>query len=614
MQIQHYAWVLRRWFWLILIGTLVCTGVTFGVSKLTPPTYEASALLQVNAGSGDGSTVFSDQALALSYAVQVTGNDVLRDTAHHLSGVTVAQLEPNVSASPLDNTQVIEVRADARTAQQAADIANTVATLFIQHQIARESAQNRRTTAALTDQITTTKSNVDAANAQLTKLESTQASANDIAHQKDVLDGYQVSYNALLANYNQVQQQQTIINNKISVVQSAIPPAIPKTPRTTLNTAAAAALGLLLMLALALLLDWVDTTVKTSEDVARLAHVEPLGSVPLSKDIALSDAVEQAFITITTSFSVLGEGKRAILVTGLHTGAGTSTIAIRLARALAQSGLRTLLVDANVQKPSLHTAFQLPKTPGLLNVLNDPELFEEQRSLTAQWLHQWSSNEDNLWVLPVGASSSASKMAFQTTRARLFTDWLLQTRKTPTGHVLSGAVDIIVFDAPSLEQGATTIALGPVTDGAVLVIEAGKERGEDISKARATLQRLGTSVVGVVLNRQQAKHRSYIYATSSSQAQQVVAPIPYSAPPAKYPVAPTRRPLFDALPETPVPSILASEAATPNEQADTLHHATVVSTANTVKLRKKPVDEPVQVEKGAANGTHGNSDAGGSIQ
>ena len=612
MQLKHYFWVLRRWLWLILLGTLVCTSVTFVVSKLTPPTYEASSLIQVNAGSGDGSTVFSDQALALSYAVQVTSSDVLRDTARRLSGVTVSQLQTGVSASPLDNTQVIEVRADARTAQQAADIANTVVTIFIQHQIARESAQNRHVAATLTDQINTAKNNVNTANTQLTKLESAQASANDIAHQKDVLDGYQANYTALLASYNQLQQQQTIINGKISVVQTATLPATPKTPRTTLNTAAAAALSLVLMLALALLLDWIDATVKTPEDVARLALLEPLGSVPFTKDVAgtagVSDAVEQAFVTITTSFGVLGKGKRSILVTGLHTGAGTSTIAIRLARSLAQAGMRTLLIDANTQKPSLHTAFQLQNTTGLTNILDDTDMFEEQIGLAPQWLRQWATNEPDLWVLPIGSLRSVAKTTLRTAKVQMFMDWLLQPQQAMTGHTLPSVVDIVLFDAPSLEQGANTIALAPVTDGAVLVVEAGKERAEDINKAQATLQRLGTAVIGVVINRQQAKHRSYIYAAN---VQQVVTPA--STLPAKYPAIQTRKPVFAALPETPVPSIEIPRVVPPlvEEQADTMQH---ISVASTVKLQKKSVEmPPVSVSKVAtnsANNTHTHNEGG----
>src|SRR5579885_30163 len=110
----HYGWVIRHWSRLILLGALGCTVATFAISSMIPPVYQASAMIKVHesvaSSSGD---VFSDQALAVSYSLLITSTDVLQATAQKLPGLTVNQLQNIVSDSPLDSTQLIEVRAQA---------------------------------------------------------------------------------------------------------------------------------------------------------------------------------------------------------------------------------------------------------------------------------------------------------------------------------------------------------------------------------------------------------------------------------------------------------------------------------------------------------------------
>ncbi len=392
MQLRYYAGVIHRWLWLILLGTLICASATYVISKKTPPVYESSALIQVNdIGSTGNSGVFNNQAAAVNYALEVTGYDVLQEVSKELPGVNVDDLATAVSASPLDNTSLIQVRADAHEARQAADIANTVATVFIQRQVAQESAIDRSAAAKLSEELVTAKANVDNAQAQLTKLKNAQAPQDQIARQTDILNDYQVNYDALFASYRQIQLQGSLINSSLSIAQSAVPSTTAKSPHVLLNTIIAAAMGLLLTVAFALLLDWLDATIKTSEDVARLAALEPLGSLPqrlyeewfkaalkdilqtrslsglrlpfhtishrtLSRDESfLNDAaVEQAFVAISTSFRILAGGKRSILVTGLRSGAGVSSTASGLAHALTQSGMRVMLVDAHLARPMQH--------------------------------------------------------------------------------------------------------------------------------------------------------------------------------------------------------------------------------------------------------------------
>ena len=514
MQLRHYAWVIWHWLWLILLGISICSCATFIISEQAPTVYQASALIEVN-----GSDVFSAQALAVTYALQISSTDVLQEAAQKLPGVSISRLEAAVSASPVANTQIIEVRSQSSDPQQAADIANAVAQAFIQVQEAKATAQLQDIANQLAQNLVTAKANADTAQAQLVNLEKSNAPADQTAHQRDILTTDQAHYDALLTNYGQIQLQELSATKSLIQIQTALP-GQPIGSHALLNTAIATAMALLLMTVLALLLDWIDTTVKTPEDVAQLAMLEPLGSVPISKSPLLfpspwnlptadNEAVEQAFAVIGTSYRVLNKSKRAILVTALRPGAGSSTTAFNLAISLAQAGTRVLLVDANLRRPSLHQIFNHPNKRGLVNSLNDVQLLREGN--VHAWFSQWATNIPNLWLLPTGPTSFNSTKILSSPRLRILIGWLLRQNHSASGRMIPDLVDIIIFDAPALNDGADTVTLAPVTDGAVVVVQAGKEQSEILNKAGATLQRLGSPVLGVVVNRQSTKHRPYFY-------------------------------------------------------------------------------------------------------
>ena len=615
MQLQHYAWVIWSRIRLILLGTLLCAIATYAVSASIPSTYEASALIQVNGtGTNDSSGVFANQSLAVGYALQVTNNDVLQAAAKQLPGVTVSQLATEVSASPLDSTQIIQVRADAHNPAQAATIANTVVSAFIENQTTTQTRQLQSLADQLNQQIANASTQLNSAQAQLNSLLNSQAPSAQINQQKETINTYQTNYNSLITNYNQVQLELSLVSNQLTVVQSATPPTQPLSSRKSLNTAIAAALAFVLLVALAFLLDWMDATVKTPEDVAQLAFLEPLGSLPLLSGsphvvTGKEDGVEESFVAIATSFDALNRDRRAILVTGLHTEAGTSTTAAQIARELAQSGKRILLIDANLQHPSLFEIFGRPNVEGLATSLAEETMSQGQVRDNGVWLNQWKTKTANLWLIPAGRDSSHASRLLRGVELRMLVTSLLQPQHLSTGQDGASAVDMIIFDAPALAEGADAIALAAITDGTILVVAAGKEKGEDVKKAQATLKRLGSPVLGVVVNRQQAKHRSYLYADLFRQKQLSEKSTDNTEPkyaPAKMQPFPVR-----AVPETPVPvttglqSFDVPTAPLEVEGEDDGNAQTVVIATGPLKAAKKAAAAVLAASTSSANGANG---------
>jgi len=509
---------------------IICSCATFGISKfILKSVYQATSLIQVNGplvptnSSSGGNDVFSEQALAVGYSLLITSTDVLQAVAQKVPGVDLTQLQSAVSASPQAGTQIIEVRAQADNPQLAADIANTVVNVFIQMQVDKVIAPLKSQDAKFTQDLLTTSAAINKIQLQLVTLQKSGASPDAIARENNTLVTYQANYNTLLTSEQKLQLQESQANNALSIAQTAIPPDQLSSPHVLLNTIIAAALGLLLMIVFALLLDWLDSSIQTPEDVVRLARLEPLGSVPLSKRPLLLEntadpfeasdgAIEQIFtaMVIGNSLSALSHGQHALLVTGLRMGAGVTTTATNLAISLARSGKRVLLVDANLRQPSLHEIFHCPNARGFADSLADNHQYSDGRTILSQ-LSFWRTNIPNLWLLPAGSTATHPPIVQRLQELRMLTNLLLGKTQNITGTMSSNGVEIIIFDAPVLSEGVDAVALASVTDYSVLVVDAGKERNETVSKAAAALKRIGSPVLGVVVNRQTARHRPYFY-------------------------------------------------------------------------------------------------------
>lgn len=570
MRLQHYIWLLQRRFWLILLGVILCTSATAAISFKKAPVYEASATIEVNSPDSD---VYGDQTLAVAYALQITNTNIFNEVARKLPGVTLIQLQNAVTASPIDGTQLIDISADSASPQQAVAIANTVAQVFIDQRLASDTARQQTILNQLSAQLTVAQAQMNQAQAHVNLLEQENAPASQIQQANNTLVNDQSIYESLMTSYNTVQTQKAMITGSLSIDQLATLPVQPLGTSKALAIALAAVMSLILMLLVVFLLDWIDVTIKTAEDVGHLARLNALGSIPLQPEGSNllpelpgeedNDALEQVFAVIGTNLQALYKGQRALLVTGLRHEAGTSTTAVRLALTLAQSGLRILLVDANLRKPSLHNAFQVVNTRGLLNSLTDAMTIQEQPAQIHNWLSKWTTQVPNLWLWPGGSASISPLTALRSVELRKMVNWLLQEpATTPDSTQASGpAIDLIIFDAPALLEGADATALALLCDSTVLVINAARERKETLKEAGSTLERLGAPILGVVVNRQKTTHHPSLYIGQSEQEASLAEPLATKTP-RKYPLLASSafQPASLAAPivATPLPSVTYS--------------------------------------------------------
>mgnify|MGYP000891277713 CR=1 FL=1 len=187
----------------------------------------------------------------------------------------------------------------------------------------------------------------------------------------------------------------------------------------------------------------------------------------------------EAYRTLRTnlSFYSLDQPIRTLVVTSPAPGEGKSTAVANLAVTMAQSGRRTILVDCDLRRPTLHELFSLPMSPGLTSLA-----LEDLTELPLQ-----ETGIDNLWLLSSGPKPPNPA------------DLLGANRMDQVISLLSGLADVVLFDAPPVIAASDAVILGAKADGVLLVIQAGKSRRDQAERARELLKQAKVRLVGVAL-------------------------------------------------------------------------------------------------------------------
>lgn len=187
----------------------------------------------------------------------------------------------------------------------------------------------------------------------------------------------------------------------------------------------------------------------------------------------------EAYRTLRTnlSFYSLDQPIRTLVVTSPAAGEDKSTAIANLAVTMAQSGRRTILVDCDLRRPSLHEAFGLPMSPGLTNLV-----LEEVAQPPLQ-----TTSIENLWLLSSGPTPPNPA------------DLLGAGRMAQVLATLAERADIVLLDAPPVVAAADAAILGAKTDGVLLVIQAGRTRRDQSERARELLEQAKVRIVGVAL-------------------------------------------------------------------------------------------------------------------
>jgi capsular exopolysaccharide synthesis family protein len=310
-------------------------------------------------------------------------------------------------------------------------------------------------------------------------------------------------------------------SSNVFVIDAASPPLEPSSPRTGRNLAFAVLLGLMGGVGLAFLAEYLDSRLRSPQDVERYLRLASLGLVP---DFAHADtgwsrqltangksgrrlalpgakgvelvaadepcaAVTEAYRSIRTSIllSQAGEPPRTILFTSGTPSEGKTTTALHTALMFARLGAPVLVIDADLRRPSCHRVLGVRNTPGLTEVLAGH----------GGKLRRLALQKTEIFFLGAGSIPPNPTELLGSKRMR---EVLAQLRER---------FAFVLIDAPPLATVSDSVVLSTLVDGVVLVVDQQSTPRQTVRDARARLAYARAKVLGVVLNRCDADAVSY---------------------------------------------------------------------------------------------------------
>lgn len=305
-------------------------------------------------------------------------------------------------------------------------------------------------------------------------------------------------YDALLQRYRELSAAAGITSNNISRIDLAEVPRSPISPSPILNMLLGGLGGLGLALMFVFVREKVDDVVRSPEDLERSGGVALLGTVPLSEsgtslEEALADqksSISEAYSSIRTSLELASANglPSSLFLTSSEPGEGKSTSALTIARAFAQIGKRTILIDADMRKPRLHRLLNVTNELGLSNVL------ARQKPITDVIKPSGTQNLDLVTCGPI-PPNPAELFAGDAMREVLAS--------------FSGMYDLAVIDGPPVLGLADAPSIAAAAQATVFVAKANIARRGRVQMAVRRLLASRATILGTVLTSFDPKRAAY---------------------------------------------------------------------------------------------------------
>jgi capsular exopolysaccharide synthesis family protein len=283
----------------------------------------------------------------------------------------------------------------------------------------------------------------------------------------------------------------------VEIVDKAVPGLRPVRPNKPLNIALGIIIGLVVGVGLAFFIEYLDTSVKTIDDVERSLQSPVLGVIPQNVGLVLDEGTEsphaEAYRVLRTNllFSRKDDKLNTIAIVSAGAGEGKSTTVFNLAAVFAQSGQRTIIVDSDLRRPTLHKMMHVTNNIGLTNYLLRQNTLEEVIQTTAQ---------PTLDFLASGKLPSSSLGILSSAQMKDLIGELKQR------------YDFVFFDSPPIMGVSDASILASEVDMTLQVIQYRRYPQPMNIRAKQLIEKVGGNLVGIVLNNiNMSQDESYYY-------------------------------------------------------------------------------------------------------
>lgn len=434
MTLIEFVRLSRAYMWRLMLATLVGAAVAYGYALTLPKLYAADASGYVTSTAAAQTTgeAFAIQSLAGtkadSYLPLVGSRSVAAKVIEKLGLQTSpSDVSGRVSGSVTQGSVIMRVTAVAGSPQEARDIADAT-------------------------------------------IQATAEEANRLENGGTVVEG-----------------QSAVV--KIIPIEDAVLPGAPFAPNMQKYALIGAAVGLALAYTFLIGRRLLDTRLRTSKDVEDLASTSALGIIPAVPELRVKAGrgrigrlgiAAEGFRQLRTNlrFVSVDNPPRSIVITSANPGEGKSTVSSTLARVLGEAGQPTIIIDADLRKPTLSTIFERDGTLGLSQILSGQIEIEDALQETDQ---------PNLKFIASGRIPPNPSELLGSQRMRALVDEL--------------TVDhIVIMDAPPLLPVTDAGLLSGFSDGTLLVFAVGKTHKDQVAFCAKILNQVGGTVLGAVLN------------------------------------------------------------------------------------------------------------------
>jgi capsular exopolysaccharide synthesis family protein len=544
--LSYYTELILRRRWIVLSVFVSVVIIAALITFNTRAVYQAQALLVIEKERGNnvvyqgGPTVERSNEDYYQTQYKLLKSEALLKTVYkrlelekvpEFAGVYgYRKLIKPVAIAPVPRSRLVYIKVDFYDPRLAANIANTIAAVYIEQNLSNQlfiskdvlnALQNDKGSGsrALYESLPAVVNNVliQDLKREVVKLQSQLAEASGRYTPKHP----QVV--SLAANLNNLQNQLRsetdkiiqslkidlsgqLMGNNIRLIDAAVPPLNPIKPRKAFNMLLALIGGLVLGLFGAALVEFIDQTIRTQEDVESKLGLPFLGIVPLTRQIkdqsAYNHLLLQEHSLISESirnlrtmvdFAEVGKKNKSLIVTSTVQGEGKSYVAANLAVAVAQAGEKVLIVDGDLRRSNLHKVFRVSNSKGLSDFLANGSNIEDMRPLIQ------ATDVPGLSILPCGPRPPNPAELLNTPRLSAFLAWAGED------------YDRVIVDCPPMFPISDVLLWGKYISNCIFVAAFGKTRVPIIRTAVKRIMSSGIKMLGSVVNMSKFGGLSYSY-------------------------------------------------------------------------------------------------------
>lgn len=515
MEFREYLRPLLKWWWLVVSSTLIAGVASYIAVLHQPPVYQARTTLIVGRLTQDPNPntqeIWMGQQLALTYT-NIAQREPLRTATMQALGMNWL---PEYVVKPVPNTQLIEIMVTDTDPVRASAVANELA-----HQLiltAPGGQEDQQRVAFINQQLNDLEARIRETQTQIQEQQAAledMVSARQIADAQNRINALQSKLTTLQANYaSLLSNTQGGALNSLSIVEPAVPPERPSGPNILFTVLTSALLGLSLAGAGAYLLEYLDNSIKTPEDIKKSSGLPTLAGIAYIKGERYPDKlitlkhprspIAESYRSLRTAilFTMLDQPPGSvILVTSPNPTEGKSVTVANLAVVMAQAGQRVLLIDADLRRPTQHQFFESPSQPGLTDLLLEIRATEDGETVLFQAAKVIQPTPvDKLFLLPCGSIPPNPSELLGSSKMRVLID------------ILKSRFDFILMDSPPGLVVTDALVISSYANQVLLVTDAGQTTQPQLKALTERLQEINAPIKGCVLNRLKGHSDGYYY-------------------------------------------------------------------------------------------------------